>query len=358
MHFHAASKQWFLLHYEDVGFGLADIKRDAHNSRDPLNPFAMDGPDHTGPRRLIAAAFANRAMQALAGRAQAIVDDALAGKGPGAELRLVDEIGYPLPYRMMCHLLGVPELDDVVELRDNTFKSLGLIDAFLTPEQIADYMAAAKWLYEHLDEVIEWKRAHLGDDLVSMVLAGAAQGEVMTDQNVVPFLHTLYLAGMHTTVNQTALSVLALMRNRAQWERLVAQPDLIDTAVEELLRYDSTAQYMVRTASEPLEFGDVMIPERARIVCWIASANRDEARFGANADELDITRNSARNHIAFGKGAHVCIGSWLARLEVKTVLQTLVTRYPNLELADQDLDWSTGTTAIRGPAELVLRLNP
>ena len=356
VHHHQPSNQWFLLQFDDVGFGLADIRRNERTSRDPLNPFAMDGAGHTGPRRLIAPALSNQKMQVLRDRTQMIVDDALTAKVPGSLLNVVDEIGYLLPYRLMCLLLGVPELPDPTALRDVTFKSLALIDAFSGAEQIQHFVAAAQDLYQHLDEVVEWKRSHRGDDLVSTVLAAADEGTVMTHDHVVPYLHTLYLAGMHTTVNQISLSLLALMRNRSQWELLVEHPKLCDNAVEELLRFDPTAQYMRRTALEDYRFGDDVVPEGAAVVAWIASANRDPAKWGADADVLDITRADAPKHIAFGKGPHVCIGSWLARLELRVIIETLVTRFPRVELATDELTWTSGITAIRGPDELPLQL--
>jgi cytochrome P450 len=356
LHHHAASGLWFLLRFDDVAFGLAEVRRDERNSRDPLNPFAMDGPAHTGPRRLITPSLSNRAVQALHGRTRQIVDEALGDKPSGAELRLAEEIGYPLPYRLMCTLLGVPELDDPTELRDVTFKSLALIDAFLTPDQTREYLAAAATLYEHLGEVVEWKRGHMSDDLMSVVIRAGDAGEVMRPEHVVPYLHTLYLAGMHTTVNQISLSLLALMRDRTQWHLLLDQPSLLENAIEELLRYEPTAQYMTRTALEDIEFGDVTVPKGSRMVAWIASANRDEEHWGPTADRLDVTRADARNHIAFGKGAHVCVGSWLARLELRVVIETLLRRYPKLDLATEDVAWENDISAIRGPQELVLRL--
>lgn len=356
VHFHAPTDQWFLLRFDDVGFGLADIRRNERTSRDPLNPFAMDGPGHTGPRRLITPTLSNQRVQALRARTQQIVDDALAGKGPGDELEVIGEIGYPLPYRLMCDLLGVPELDDPTLLRDVTFKSLALIDAFTTPAQVQEFLAAARVLYEHLDEVVAWKRDHRGDDLVSTVLAAADDGEVMRHEHVVPYLHTLYLAGMHTTVNQIALSLLALQQHRSQWELLRARPELCDNAVEELLRFDSTAQYMRRTTLEEYRFGDDVIPEGAAVVAWISSANRDEAKWGTDAGTLDLARADAPKHIAFGKGPHVCVGSWLARLELRVVLETMLTRFPGTELAPDELSWTSGISAIRGPDELRLVL--
>jgi cytochrome P450 len=205
-----------------------------------------------------------------------------------------------------------------------------------------------------LQEVARWKRDHLGDDLFSAVIRAADEGEVMRPEQVVPYVHTLYLAGMHTTVNQTALSLLAMLEHRDQWELLVARPALLDNAVEELLRFEPTAQYMRRTPDHDVDVLGVTIPDGTDVVCWIAAANRDPRRWGEHADELDITRADARQHVAFGKGAHVCVGSWLARLELEVVLGTLLARHPTLELPEQDLVWSSNF--IRGPEELVVRL--
>jgi cytochrome P450 len=217
-------------------------------------------------------------------------------------------------------------------------------------------LEAAGHLAEHLRDVIEWKRSHLGDDVVSAVIAAADAGEVMRPEQVVPYVHTLYLAGMHTTVNQTALSLLSLLEHRSQWELLQSQPPLLENAVEELLRFEPTAQYMRRIGTSDIDIGGVTIPAGTEVVCWIASANRDESRWGATVDELDITREDARQHIAFGKGPHVCLGSWLARLELQVVVGTIVGRFPNTELVEQELRWTNDV--IRGPEELVIRLRP
>jgi cytochrome P450 len=357
-HIDPGSGKWFLLGFDDVEAGLSRIVRGHAEGEDrhkhfPANPFAADGPSHTGPRRVIAPTFTNRAVQRFGDRAQQIVDEVLQDKSDGGELRVVAEMGFQLPYLMTCELLGVPEVDDPAELRDWTWKCLELIDAFLTEEQLRVNLEAAANLAGHLHDVIEWKRDHLGDDVLSTIIVSSDEGRMRPEQ-LVPYVHTLYLAGMHTTVNQTALSLLALLEQRRQWELLCATPHLLANAVEELLRFEPTAQYMRRCGTEDVEIGGVTIPAGTEVVCWIASANRDAARWGPTADVLDITRADARQHVAFGKGAHACIGSWLARLELHTVLGTIAERFPNTEMVDQDLAWSSNV--IRGPEELVLSL--
>jgi cytochrome P450 len=359
---HPATGFWFLLRHDDVDSGLAGITRQheegprtqARRAHFSANPFADDGPGHTGPRRLVMPTFTNRSLQRLRGSAEKVVGEALASKRSGDELRVVDEIGYPLPYKLTCELLGVPEVGNLDELREWTWKSLALIDMFLTREEVTEYVEAAGALAAHLKEVVAWKRDHMADDIVSTIIAAADDGTVMRDDQVVPYLHTLYLAGMHTTVNQTALSLHALLENRPQWDLLVQDPSRIESAVEELLRYEPTAQYMTRTTYRDFTFGDTVIPEGSDVVCWIASANRDEQRWGPTADTLDIERPDVRQHLAFGKGPHTCLGSWLARLELQVALSIIIERFPNTELTGHELQWTSNV--IRGPEELVLRL--
>jgi cytochrome P450 len=358
-HVDAGSGQWFLLGYDEVSAGLTRITRGHPDGPDrhvhfPENPFSFDGPGHTGPRSLLAATFAKRSLAGFRKRAQQIVDDALRAKKSGSELRVIDEIGFPLPYHITRDLLGVPDVENQDELRDWTWKSLELIDAFLPDDRLQENMAATGQLAAHLAEVLEWKRDHLGEDIFSIIIRAADEGEIMRPQQILPFIHTLYLAGMHTTVNQTALGLYTLLEHRDQWELLRSNPDLLENAVDEILRFEPTAQYMRRTTERDVDVSGITIPSGTDVVCWIASANRDEAHWGPAADRFDITRPNARQHIAFGKGPHVCLGSWLARLELEVVLATILERFPNTTMPEQALVWSSNV--IRGPEELVLRL--
>ncbi|MCB0994666.1 MAG: cytochrome P450 [Acidimicrobiales bacterium] len=350
--------KWFLLGFSDVEAGLSRIVRGQPEGPDrhihfPANPFAADGPGHTGPRRIITPTFTNRAVQQFRDRVQQIVDDVLDDKVDGSELRVIEEVGFTLPYLLTCEMLGVPTVDNSDELRDWTWKCLELIDAFLTDEQLRINLEAAANLAAHLDEVIAWKRDHLGDDVLSTIIAASDDGRLQPEQ-VVPYVHTLYLAGMHTTVNQTGLSLNAILDHRDQWELLCADPSLLENAVEELLRFEPTAHYFRRTGSADIEIGGVTIPAGVEVLCWVASANRDVQRWGPAVNELDITRADARQHVAFGKGPHACLGSWLARLELQVVIGAIAERFPNTVKPDQDLVWASNV--IRGPEELLITL--
>lgn len=351
--------KWFLLTRAAVEAGLSQIVRGHPQGVDrhqhfPANPFAADGPGHTEPRRLIVPQFTNRSVQRWRERSQAIVDDVLDGRGDGDELRVVEEIGFRLPYSLTCEILGVPELDDPTDLRTWTWRSLELIDAFLTPEQLREDLDASAALADHLREVLEWKRRNPGDDLLSQIIAAGDDGSVLRPEQVISYVHTLYLAGMHTTVNQIPLGLWALLSHPEQWSLLCSSPDLLVNAVEEVLRFEPTAHYFRRTAEIDVEVEGVMIPAGTDVLCWIASAARDDSYWGESADVLDITRPDASKHITFGFGPHVCIGSWLARLELQVVFGALAERFPGSTLAEQELVWSSNV--IRGPEELVVEL--
>lgn len=349
---------WFLLGYEEAQTGLAKIVKgaaeDIRHSTFPGNPFTADGPAHAIARRIIAPAFRNSAVQNLRGRAQQIIDDALAGKRDGSELRVVAELGFKLPYHITCDLLGIPEVDNSQELREWSWKSLELIDAFPTEDQLAANLAASELLRAHIEQVEVWKRGNLGDDIFSLIIKAGDEGKILRPDQVVPYVHTVYLAGMHTTVNQTALSLYTLLGHPDQWNLLKSRPELLGNAVEEILRFDPTAHYMRRCGDSDFTVGSVTVPAGQEVVCWIASANRDEQRWGADADTFDITRQDARQHIAFGAGPHVCIGNWLAKMELQLVISTIMERFPNSRLADQEIIWTNN--AVRGPEELIVTL--
>ena len=374
IHQHPTSECWTLMRYADVEQALRDPALSNMIKWAPDTPrtrmiaaaggqayaqtpsfFAFDLPEHTAPRRMITPPFLPKSVEQLRIRAQQIVDEALAGKRPGDTLLLIDDLAFRLPYELTCHLMGIEPLKDVSELREWTWKGLNLLDPHLTAEQFFDYTAAALALNEHLREVVAAKRNHLGDDLMSLVIRAGDAGDVITQDQVVRSVQTLYHAGMDTTVNQTSLSVLALMRNRTQWELLCQDPELLPNAVEELLRYDPTAQFMPRTTPVPYTVGGVTIPAGCQIITWIASANHDPDKFGPTADELDITRADAKDHISFARGIHSCIGHWLARMELQVVIGTLARRFPGMELASDSLEWRS-TALIRGVAELPLLL--
>jgi cytochrome P450 len=314
----------------------------------------LDPPAHGPVRRLLARPFTPKNVERYTDRAVELVDELMAGSW-GSEIDLIERLAYPLPSRLVSEIFGLPMPEDPQQLRAWTIKGLNLLDPFLTTEQFIDYTAAQRDFNQYLRDVIAWKRNHLADDVLSELIEAGDAGEVIQPDQVAATIQTLVIAGLDTTVNQLGISLVALMRQRDQWDRLVADPALIPGAVEELLRFEPTAQFMIRTVPADYLVGDTVIPAGNHIVPFLGSANRDERRFGPTADRLDITRDNVRDQIAFGFGPHACLGSWLARLELRVALEALVARAPGLQLVDSEPRWG-GTAFIRGLSELRLTL--
>ncbi|MDP9686127.1 cytochrome P450 [Streptomyces griseoviridis] len=313
-----------------------------------------DPPDHTRLRKLVAREFTPRRVEQLAPRIQrttdGLVDTMLAA--PGGRVDLVEALSFPLPITVICDLLGVPDLDRR-SFRTWSNDALGATDP-------ADRTAAATAMVEYLTKLVDDKRRHLGDDLLSALIHGADEdGDSLSPEELLGMAWLLLVAGHETTVNLISNGVLALLTHPEQLAALRADPGLMENAVEEMLRYDSpveTPTYRFTTA--PLTIGDTTVPGGGELVLVaLADAGRDPARFTA-PDDFDIRRD-ARGHLAFGHGIHYCLGAPLARLEARIALGTLLERCGELAL---DIDpaavtWRPGML-IRGPFSLPVRVAP
>jgi cytochrome P450 len=211
-------------------------------------------------------------------------------------------------------------------------------------EAIAD---ASDEIVEHVLDAIAWKRAHPADDLLSALLAAEADGDRLSPEELLDQVILLYIAGHETTVNLIGNGAYALLRNRAQLERWRDDPSLDTNAVDELLRYDAPVQFSRRVTTAPLDFGEQTIEPGVFVLTCLASANRDAAKWGDDAQELDLARTGAAQHLAFGSGIHHCLGAALARLEGRLALGTLIRRFPALALATDAPAWN-GRLVLRG----------
>ncbi len=198
--------------------------------------------------------------------------------------------------------------------------------------------------------MIAWKRAHPADDLLTALITAEDDGDALSDDELIAQTLLLYIAGHETTVNLIAGGTLALLRNPDQLALLRDDPTLAAAAVEELLRYDSPVQASRRITLEPVTIRGTVIPAGAFVMASLASANRDELFWGADAAEVRLSRDNARHHVSFGAGPHHCLGASLARLEAAMAFARLVARFPGLDL-DGDVAWN-GRINLRGPAHL------
>lgn len=301
----------------------------------------VDPPDHTRLRRLVSAAFSVRRVEQMRPEVQSVVDgllDAVADAGPDAEVDLVSSFAFPLPFAVICELLGVAEQD-----RESLGSSLGtLLAPAPTDRDYARAEAASNRVVAMLGALIDQKRRNPADDLVSALIA-ARDGESRLDERELrSTIFQLIVAGHDTTATLIGNSVVALCRNPEQLATLKADPTMIPAAIEELLRYDAPVPHSTfRYTTEPIDVGGTTIPAGAQVIISLGAANRDETHF-VDADRLIIDRDE--RHLSFGHGVHFCLGAPLARLEGQIALESLLHRFPDLRLAvaGDQLRWGHG----------------
>ncbi|MCR3750773.1 cytochrome P450 [Lentzea californiensis] len=286
------------------------------------------GPEHLRWRRMIGRWFTAKRMNALRpgieAMAERLVDDMVAKGGP-ADLKA--GLGFPLPVWVICDMLGVPDAD-----RDrfaHWSDMLLSMTRFSQEEMAAAHAEFGAYMAAH----IAAKRAEPGDDVLSALIAETdADGDPLSDVVLISTGIGLLVAGHETTANMIAKMVAMLLADRSRWERLLEDRSLVRTAVEEALRMDANSGFgMVRYFDEDVEIAGTVLPAGTTAVCSMAAANRDESAF-ADASQMDL-RRSPNPHLAFGAGAHACIGQPLARTELQAVLDVLLRRLPTLELA-------------------------
>ena len=308
---------------------------------------ALNPPDHSRLRRLVSAAFTRRSSERLEPRIQQITDDLLAGLSglsadstdpgqpgePGGTggigvsgsrpVDLLAEFAYPLPITGICELLGIPEAD---RGRFRDWTGPVMLGYLVRPEV---YVPAVTELVVYLRELIARKRLDPADDLLSALISVRDQGDRLTEDELTSMVFLLLIAGHETTVNLIANGVRALLANPRQLAALRALPDLMDAAVEELLRFDGPLQSAVPAGTaEEIELAGVTIPAGEVVIISLLAANRD-GRHYPEADRLDLFRADS-SHLAFGHGIHHCLGAPLARLELQVALPILFARLPRL----------------------------
>jgi len=315
----------------------------------------LDPPDHTRLRRLVQQAFTPRMVDRLAPRVQAMVDEVLdeaARRGP--ELDVIAELAFPLPFRVITEMLGMPTSEEAT-MRDLAHTlTLGL-EPLLALQHLEEIADASDRIIEQVLDAVEWKRTHPADDLLSALIAAEADGDRLSPEELLDQVILLYIAGHETTVNLIGNGAYALLRNRAQLERWRDDPALDATAVDELLRFDAPVQFSRRVTTADLALGDQTIEAGVFVLTGLASANRDPAKWGDDAQSLDVTRPGAAQHLSFGSGIHHCLGAALARLEGRIALGTLIRRFPDLELATDAPAWN-GRLVLRGLDTLPVHL--
>ncbi len=299
------------------------MRKDAPSPAPPGVFIGMDEPEHSRYRKLLTGQFTVRRTRRLAGRIEEIVRDALdATEAEGPPADLVRTFALPVPSLVICELLGVPYASH----EDFQRWTHTMISAESSPEEST---AAEAALTAFLADIVAAKRAEPTDDVLSGVIAAGG----LTDEEALGIAQLLLVAGHETTSGMLSLGTLALLSHPEQLALLRDNPALVDGAVEELLRYLGIAQFDVgvRAATEDVMLGGRLIRAGESVSLSFAAANRDPAVF-EDPDTLDITRPPG-GHVAFGHGAHACLGQQLARVELRIAFPALLRRFPGLRLA-------------------------
>jgi cytochrome P450 len=316
----------------------------------------MDEPDHTRLRNLVHKAFTPRMIQQMTHRVEEISHQLLDHASSKSTADLIADFALPLPLTVISEMMGVPPQE-----RQKFHRMMGkFLDTISSSNRLSMLLQLpnAHALYRFFERLIALRRKEPQNDLITALVQAEEAGDTLSEDELVAMLFLLLLAGHETTVNLIGNGILALLEHPDQLEKLKTDLELMDSAIEEMLRFTNPVQQVApRYAIEDVELGGQLIPKGSTLTVAVASANRDETAF-ENAGCFDITRDPNR-HVAFGVGIHYCLGAPLARLEAKVAFTALLTRFPNLELAvpASKLEWR-GAPSLRGLKRLPIRLNP
>ena len=355
VHWNEGIQAWVLTGYQDVLDALRDPRLSAERIS-ALMRLAGDGeglealeqtflgmmlfadpPDHTRLRSLANKAFTPGVLEGMRSQIQNTVDRLLDDVQEQGGMEVISELAYPLPAMVISEILGVADGD-----MDRFKKWSNDIAAFLgnireARENVGPAQQSVAELTEFLREIVAQRRKEPKDDLLSALVTAEDQGDSFSEDELYSMCVLLIFAGHETTTNLIGNGILALLRHPAQLEKLRGQPSLIESAVEEILRYDGPVQTTSRTALEDLRIGDKQIAKGDRISLTLGAANRDPAQF-KDPDRFDIERSEGR-HMGFGFGIHFCLGAALARMEGQAAINSVLRRMPELRLVEQESEW-------------------
>ncbi|UCE87991.1 MAG: cytochrome P450 [Deltaproteobacteria bacterium] len=309
-----------------------------------------DPPDHTRLRGLVSKAFTPRAVEKLRPRIEAIAEELLDGLASRGAFDVIEDFAVPLPVTVIAEMLGIPTADRATFKRWSDIL-VGFLDPIASPGPEI-LRATADELFEYVSRIAEERRAKPADDLLSALVLAEQEGDRLSEDELHGTVALLLAAGNETTTNLIGNGLLALLRHPGELARLRAAPELVDAAVEELLRYDSPVQFTARIALEDLDFHGRPFRRGQNAILALGAANRDPAVF-EEPDRLDVGRTD-NAHISFSQGAHFCLGAQLARLEGRIAFAALLARFPNLRLGAGHLRWRR-FTFLRGLAALPVR---
>jgi cytochrome P450 len=318
-----------------------------------------DGDEHARIKKLVMPVFTNSAMQYWKAKADKIARKLVQDLPSDGQVELVSALANPLPLEMICEILGVPLKDrDLFNKWGKVSAEIGL-DGPRTIAQIKELKTASKELTDYMAELLDFRRDHPEDDLLSYLAHSKTDGKALTNREIIATASFLLIAGFETTVNLLSVGTQILVEHDIALKNVSQNYGLIPNLVEEALRFVSPVQYTLRTSDSEVVLNDGTIVKKGQsIVLMIVGANRDPNIF-SNPDCFAIDRENAKKHLAFGYGTHHCLGAKLARLEAEAVWKHLLMRFPDVGSwkLDGEVIAKKGRV-IRGLETLPMKLGP
>ena len=348
---------WMVFDYETVKWIMTDHA--SFSSRIPAPNFSFiftDPPDHTRLRNLISRAFTPRAIADLEPAIRAISRDLFDKAAASGNMEFVADFSAPLAMRVIAGMMGI-EPENWAVYKSWNDKILGLTltrsGGGQAQRAMAEFNSITSEMSAYLAERVKVRRESPRSDLLTRLLEAEVEGDRLTHEEILAFFRLLMFAGQETTTNLLNNAVLSLLEHPDQLSRLRASQQLLPIAIEEVLRYRSPFQWMMRTPLREVVIHGALIPRGAFVLPVLGAANRDPKRF-PDPNRFDIARDP-NPHVAFGHGIHFCLGAALARLEARIALSDLLSRFENFEYAG-DAPWQPREGLIAyGPASLPIR---
>jgi len=365
---------WVVTRYEDVHVVLKEFSAD--RTPDPakmealglpsLGPVAdvmarqmlfLDAPDHTRLRKLCMSAFTPRRVEAMEDKVREIAHGLLDQAARGGECELIADFAEPFPAIVTAGLLGVP-LEDHRQLKAWSATFAEMLGNFQhNPDRIRDVLKCVADMTGYFRDAVREQERNPHDGLIRSLMDAEVDGQRLSEDEVIANTIVTMVGGQETTTNLIGNGMLTLIRQPDKQAQLRAHPEIIETAVEELLRYESPSQHTARIVKEDTVIGGKQMKKGEAVMAVMAAGNRDPERF-ADPDELDLTRGDNR-HLAFGWAAHFCFGAALARMEARISYLALLARMEDIRVAvpESTLEWRTNS-GLRGLSALPLAFRP
>ena len=300
--------------------------------------FYSDPPYHTRLRGLVSKAFTPRAVEQMRPNIQRIADELLDEVADKGQMDVIHDFAYPLPIMVIAEMLGLPGSDrkELKGWSDDLFAILGTVKRH-TPESLERAAQSLKKLTDYVTALSQARRVDPQNDLLTALVAVVEEGERLSQEELAANVNILLSAGHETTSNLFGNGILALLQHPEQMQKLRQQPELVGLAVEEMMRYDNPVQVAYRSAAEDVELGGKLLHKGDLVNMVLGAANRDPQRF-SDPNRFDVTRDEGK-HLGLGLGIHFCLGAPLLRLEAEIVFNTILRRFPKLELASDSWEW-------------------